>query len=129
MLNRIPKEVEDIIWNHYWLDTFNSKVVNSLNNYLILDKILLNFINSDNVFNISVDRKNEYLKINKIVKSCYLDKSYKVLTKSTFFKSNNCLIICQNMNDNFKYVLSFLIFYSNFMAMKVYCDFKKKIIS
>lgn len=121
-------DVQEIIWEFYWKDIFKNQVINELNNLIKFDIQLFKFINDNEFLEIDYTKKEQYLNINQLLKYCLKNKSFRILTKSQFFKNNYLIEYNKTLGDNYKFVLSFMLFYSNYMAMKVYYDFLRVIV-
>ena len=127
----MPYEIKEIIWEYYWKDIFTNQVIIEYNSLIKCDKQLFNFANNNDLYNISIEKKSNYIKLNYLIEKCFDNKCFKILTKSTFFKSDFTLIKSVNIriDEKYKFILSFMVYYSKYMAMKVYYDFHKIIIN
>lgn len=124
----LPTDVQEIIWKFYWKDIFKNQVINEFNYLIKLDIQLFKFKNENRFLEIDYSKKEQYLNINQIIKYCLKSNTFRILTKSQFFKKNYLIEYNKTLDDNYKFVLSFMLFYSNYMAMKVYYDFLRVIV-
>ena len=119
--------------NFYFLlygrnEGFKNQVINEFNYLINLDIQLFKFKNENRFLEIDYTKKDQYLNINQLIKFCLKSNSFRILTKSQFFKNNYLIEYNKTLSDDYKFVLSFMLFYSNYMAMKVYYDFIKVIV-
>ena len=124
----LPSDVQEIIWEFYWKDIFKNQVINEFNYLINLDIQLFKFKNENRFLEIDYTKKDQYLNINQLIKFCLKSNSFRILTKSQFFKNNYLIEYNKTLSDDYKFVLSFMLFYSNYMAMKVYYDFIRVIV-
>lgn len=127
----LPCEIKELIWEYYWKDIFTNQVIIEYNSLINYDKQLFNLANNNDLYNISIEKKSNYIKLNSLIEKCFDNKGFKILTKSKFFKNSDCTLIKSfniKIEDEYKFVLSFMVYYSKYMAMKVYYDFHKIII-
>jgi hypothetical protein len=124
----LPSDVQEIIWEFYWKDIFKNQVINEFNYLINLDIQLFKFKNENRFLEIDYTKKDQYLNINQLIKFCLKSNSFRILTKLQFFKNNYLIEYNKTLSDDHKFVLSFMLFYSNYMAMKVYYDFIRVIV-
>lgn len=125
LFKKIPSEIEDIIWNLYWMDIFKSSVIRhfnevkdkviDLNENITLTKIL-NFTNEN--------KKLEHLnKYNNIILELVKNKGTK---KLSVILDNNLIYAFNNNNysymqyKNLKNVTNYLIVKSGIMRYSAY---------
>ena len=125
----LPDDIQEIIWEFYWKDTYKNQVINEFNYLINLDHYLFKFVNNNEFLKIRQDKEPQYSKINNIVKKCLNTKSFKIITKSRFFKDSYLINYNNEIKENYKFILSFMVFYSGYMSMKVFYDFQKIIIN
>ena len=117
------------LWEFYWKDIYKNQVINEFNYLINLDHYLFKFVNNNEFLKIRQDKEPQYSKINNIVKKCLNTKSFKIITKSRFFKDSYLINYNNEIKENYKFILSFMVFYSGYMSMKVFYDFQKIIIN
>jgi hypothetical protein len=125
----LPDDIQEIIWEFYWKDIYKNQVINEFNYLINLDHYLFKFVNNNEFLKIRQDKEPQYSKINNIVKKCLNTKSFKIITKSRFFKDSYLINYNNEIKENYKFILSFMVFYSGYMSMKVFYDFQKIIIN
>jgi hypothetical protein len=125
LLERLPLEIEDIIWNLYWMDIFKSSVIKHLN--MINEKVieLSENITLCKIINFTNEAKKlEHLnKYNKIILELNKDKG----TKKYSIILDNKLYYAFNINSssyiqykNLKNVTSYLLVKSGIMRYSAY---------
>ena len=124
----LPSEIQEIIWEFYWKDIYKNQVINEFNYLINLDHYLFKFVNNNEFLKITQNKEQEYLKLNNILKKCLNTKSFKIVTKSRFFK-DAYLINSDEIKENYKFIISFMVFYSGYMSLKVFYDFQRIIIN
>ena len=125
----LPDDIQEIIWEFYWKDIYKNQVINEFNYLINLDHYLFKFVNNNEFLKIRQDKEPQYSKINNIVKKCLNTKSFKIITKSRFFKDSYLINYNNEIKENYKFILSFMVFYSGYMSMKVFYDFQRIIIN
>ena len=125
LLERLPLEIEDIIWNLYWMDIFKSSVIKHLN--MINEKVidLSENITLCKIINFTNEAKKlEHLnKYNKIILELNKDKG----TKKYSIILDNKLYYAFNINSSsyiqykkLKNVTSYLLVKSGIMRYSAY---------
>jgi len=125
LFKTLPSEIEDIIWNLYWMDIFKSIVIEHFNNIKLLVKDLNDNINLNNIIRFTnEDKKLEYLnKYNAIILELSKDKG---TSKFSLLLDKN-LVYAFNNNDysymqykNLKPITNYLVVKSGIMRYSVY---------
>lgn len=124
----LPTDIIEIIWDYYWKDIFSNKILSEFKMNIYYDKILKDYITSKNILIISNFKINEYLEMNTFLDKCLKNKSFKLQTKSSFFKNNNSHKMYNIFPNDIKLLVQFTVFYSNYMSMNVFYEFKKNFI-
>ena len=125
LLERLPLEIEDIIWNLYWMDIFKSSVIKHLN--MINEKVidLSENITLCKIINFTNEAKKlEHLnKYNNIILDLNKDNGAKkysiILDKNLYyaFNINNCSYM---QYKNLKNVTNYLVVKSGIMRYSAY---------
>jgi len=122
---KLPSEIEDIIWNLYWMDVFKLNVIKHFNKIKMLVKDLNDNINFSNVIKFTNENKKlEYLnKYNMIILELSKDKGTSKF--SLLFDKN--LVYAFNNNDysymqykNLKPITNYLVAKSGIMRYSAY---------
>lgn len=124
----LPTDIIEIIWDYYWKDIFSNKILSEFKMNIYYDKILKDYITSKNILIISNFKINEYLEMNTFLDKCLKNKSFKLQTKSSFFKNYNSHKMYNIFPNDIKLLVQFTVFYSNYMSMNVFYEFKKNFI-
>ena len=123
LLKSLPFEIETKIWNKYWESLYFKKVINELKNIKKIEKKLFEFINNKDFLIIKYSKLNDYKEINNLIKECLNNSSFKLLTKFNFFKNWRSSKIFDKFDETLKYVVEFMIYFSNYMSYKIYYEF------
>ena len=125
LFKTLPSEIEDIIWNLYWMDVFKSNVIEHFNKIKLLVKHLKDNINLNNIIRFTnEDKKLEYLnKYNAIILELNKDKG---TSKFSLLLDKN-LVYAFNNNDysymqykNLKPITNYLVVKSGIMRYSAY---------
>ena len=103
-MNTLPDEIQDIIWNIYWQNIYTSNIINELKNINKSQLQIYDVLRQNFVFNIDEAKKKYYQKLNIIIKDCYYNNSFKLVTSSKFFKKPINFNILNNVKDEYKYI-------------------------
>ena len=118
-MNSLPLEIQDIIWEIYWKDIFTKNIIQEFN---IMNKYkcdINDILNQNQVFKIDESKKEYYKKLNIIIKICYYNNSFKLLSKTKFFKHQINFDIISKVKEEYKYIAAYMIYHGNYMSY--YC--------
>ena len=103
----------------YWKDIFTKNIIQEFN---IINKYkcdINDILNQNQVFKIDKSKKEYYKKLNIIIKICYYNNSFKLLSKTKFFKHQINFDTINKVKEEYKYIASYMIYYGNYMSY--YC--------
>jgi hypothetical protein len=128
----LPTDIIEIIWDYYWKDIFSNSILSEFKTNLNNDKILNEYITNPNnsLLLVSHLKINKYLEMNTLLDKCLKNKSFTLQTQSSFFKliKTNSYKMYDIFPDDIKLLVQFTVFYSNYMSMNVFYQFKKNFI-
>lgn len=117
MFDRLPNEINDIIWNMYWTDVYSNKVINT---FKIIEKLEIDirFFYERNPVPISYSpyykqRTLYYFKIFNDKLKNISNNNQKMLKNHKLFKYicniEECKYIIGRVNDDYKYICIILL--------------------
>ena len=118
-MNSLPLEIQDIIWEIYWKDIFTKNIIQEFNIINKYKSDINDILNQNQVFKIDESKKEYYKKLNIIIKICYYNNSFKLLSKTKFFKHQINFDIISKVKEEYKYIAAYMIYHGNYMSY--YC--------